>query len=190
MEGFMPFDVEYFEIKDLILVKPRVFFDDRGYFLETYKKSDFVDFGICCDFVQDNYSLSKKNVIRGLHYQVAPKAQGKLVSVKRGKIIDFAVDIRKNSATFGQYVGAELSSDNHFMLWIPAGFAHGFVSLEDNTVVTYKCTNEYSKEHERGIIWNDSDIGIDWRVENPIISEKDIELERLSAVCEAYKSGM
>jgi dTDP-4-dehydrorhamnose 3,5-epimerase len=175
----MPFDVEYFDIKDLILVKPRVFFDNRGYFLETYKRSDFKKIGICDDFVQDNYSLSKKGVIRGLHFQIGPKGQGKLVSVKKGKIIDVAVDVRKESATFGKYVMAELSSDNHYMLWIPEGFAHGFVSLEENTVVAYKCTNEYSKEHERGIIYNDPDIGIDWNIKNPIVSEKDLELKRL-----------
>lgn len=124
-------------------------------------------------FVQDNFSVSKKGTLRGLHYQAPPMAQGKLVSVLKGRVLDVAVDIRVGSPTYGQHVVVELSGDNHRQLWIPQGFAHGFLVLEDDTYFTYKCTNVYSKEHDRGVLWNDPALGIDWQIENPIVSEKD-----------------
>ena len=141
--------------------------------MESYRESDFRANGITFDFKQDNHSKSPKNVLRGLHYQLEPYAQGKLVKVVTGRIFDVAVDIRKGSPTFGKGVSAELSEENKQILWIPPGFAHGFLSLEDNTNVLYKSTNEYNKESERGILWNDPEIGVKWPVSNPILSEKD-----------------
>lgn len=169
----MPFQFKRLEIPDLILVIPKVFRDDRGFFLETYKRSDFVKFGIKEQFNQDNHSFSRKGVLRGLHYQLNPKAQGKLVRCLKGKIFDVAVDIRKGSPTFGKWVGVELSEDNFHMLYIPPGFAHGFVVLSEEAHVLYKVTNEYSPEHDRGIIWNDPTININWPISNPILSDKD-----------------
>ena len=133
----------------------------------------YAEVGIGYSFVQDNESFSQKNTIRGLHFQCGNHAQGKLVRVITGKIIDYAVDIRHGSPTFGKYVSAELSGDNHNQLWIPPGFAHGFEVLEDNTIVQYKCTKRYSKKHDRGIIYNDPDINICWETKDPILSEKD-----------------
>lgn len=169
----MPFNFKSLSIPDVILIEPFIFRDDRGAFAETYKLSDFKKIGILNNFVQDNYSISGKWVLRGLHYQIAPAAQGKLVRVARGRIFDVAVDIRKDSHYFGKWVGIELSEDNRYMLWIPAGFAHGFVALHDNTEVLYKTTEEYAPEFERGIIWNDPEIGIEWPVKNPVLSPKD-----------------
>ena len=171
----MPFEFERLEIEDLILVKPRVFCDDRGFFMETYKKSDFVANGINVDFNQDNHSKSKKGVLRGLHYQAAPKAQAKLVRCSRGKIFDVAVDIRKNSKTFGKWVGVFLSEENKHMFYIPVGFAHGFVVLSDEAELIYKASSEYSVNHDRGILWNDEKIGIDWEIDfEPVLNEKDM----------------
>jgi dTDP-4-dehydrorhamnose 3,5-epimerase len=143
--------------------------------METYKKSDFKKAGIDTDFVQDNHSKSVKGVLRGLHYQLEPKAQGKLVRCIRGKIFDVAVDIRKGSPTFGKWIGLELSEENKLMLWIPEGFAHGFLTLSEEAEIVYKVSGaEYSPEHDRGIRWNDPDIGIKWPLEGePILSEKD-----------------
>jgi dTDP-4-dehydrorhamnose 3,5-epimerase len=169
----MPFNFKSLSIPDVILIEPFIFRDKRGAFAEIYKLSDFKKIGILDNFVQDNYSISGKWVLRGLHYQIAPAAQGKLVRVARGRIFDVAVDIRKSSPYFGKWVGIELSEDNRYMLWIPAGFAHGFVALEDNTEVLYKTTEEYATEFERGIIWNDPEIGIEWPVKNPVLSPKD-----------------
>jgi dTDP-4-dehydrorhamnose 3,5-epimerase len=169
----MPFNFKSLSIPDVILIEPFIFRDERGAFAEMYKLSDFKKLGILDNFVQDNYSISGKWVLRGLHYQIAPAAQGKLVRVARGRIFDVAVDIRKDSPYFGKWVGIELSEDNRHMLWIPAGFAHGFVALEDNTEVLYKTTEEYAPEFERGIIWNDPEIGIEWPVKNPVLSPKD-----------------
>ncbi|MEN3039645.1 MAG: dTDP-4-dehydrorhamnose 3,5-epimerase [Candidatus Kryptonium sp.] len=171
----MPFEFKRLEIPDLYLVIPRVFGDNRGFFMETYKKSDFLEVGIRCDFFQDNHSFSKREVLRGLHYQLHPKAQGKLVRCLRGKIWDVAVDIRKGSPTYGKWVAVELSSENKYALWIPPGFAHGFVALEDAEVL-YKTTEEYCPELDRGIIWNDPDLNISWPIAKPIISEKDSKL--------------
>ena len=175
----MPFEFEPLDIPDLILVKPKVFGDERGFFMETYKASEFKKNGINYDFVQDNHSKSQKGVLRGLHYQLRPMEQGKLVRCVRGRIWDVAVDIRKGSPWYGKWVAVELSEENKLMLWIPPGFAHGFVALEDNTEVIYKVTKEYSPELERGIIWNDPDIGIDWPVKNPKLSERDSRLPPL-----------
>ena len=171
----MPFEFERMEIPDVILVKPKVFGDDRGFFMETFKKSDFVKHGINPDFVQDNHSKSERGVVRGLHYQLNPKAQGKLVRVSRGKLIDVVVDIRKGSPFYGKWLSVELSEENKHMLWMPPGFAHGVCILEDDTDLLYKATGEYSLEHDRGILWNDPEIGVDWPIDNPSLSEKDMK---------------
>ncbi|MCI0468504.1 MAG: dTDP-4-dehydrorhamnose 3,5-epimerase [Nitrospirae bacterium] len=170
----MPFNFKSLSIPAVKLIEPRVFPDGRGFFLEFYKHSDFRNNGIPDHFVQDNHSRSARNVLRGLHYQKDPKAQGKLVRCLTGNIFDVAVDIRKGSPTFGEWVGAGLSDENNHMLYIPPGFAHGFVVLSDIAEVIYKCTEEYSHESERGIIWNDPDINIDWRITEPLLSEKDM----------------
>ncbi len=175
----MPFEFEALQLSGLMLIKPRIFGDDRGFFLETYKRSDFLKAGIDRDFVQINHSRSRKGVLRGLHYQLNPKAQGKLVQCLRGRVLDVAVDIRKASPTFGRYVMVELSEENHHMLYIPEGFAHGFLVLSDVADILYGVTEEYSPEHDRGIIWDDPDIGIDWPVKEPILSEKDRALPPL-----------
>lgn len=169
-------ETEKFFIDGLILIKPKVFVDERGYFFESFNEDRYRAVGIPVDdFLQDNVSCSKRGVLRGLHFQSAPCAQGKLVSVLRGKVLDVAVDIREGSPTFGKYIAVELSSENHHQLWIPAGFAHGFLSLEDDTLFSYKVTAPYSKEHEGGIRYDDPDIGIEWpHIEGGlVVSEKD-----------------
>lgn len=173
------FDFRRLDIPDVILVEPRVFRDSRGFFMEFYRTSDFRKNGIDYDFVQDNHSRSGRFVLRGFHYQLRPYEQGKLVRCIRGRIIDVALDIRKGSPWYGKYVAVELSEYNNLMLWIPPGFAHAFLGLEEQNEVIYKVTKEYSAEHERGIIWNDPDIGLGWNIENPILSEKDRNLPRL-----------
>lgn len=160
-------------ISGLLILEPKSFGDDRGFFRETYQKQRYAEIGIHEEFVQDNLSLSHKGVVRGLHYQAPPFDMGKLVSVAAGKVLDVAVDIRFGSPTFGKYVSVELSAENGKQFWIPSGFAHGFMALEDNTVFMYKCTNVYSPEHDRGILWNDPVIGIDWPSIQAIVSEKD-----------------
>lgn len=170
----MPFEFIKMEIPDIILIKPKVFRDERGFFLETYRYSDFAAAGIKENFVQDNYSGSARGVLRGLHYQKNPNAQGKLIYCIKGKIFDAAVDIRKGSPTFRRWVSAVLTGENKNMIYIPQGFAHGFCVLSDTAEVMYKCTNEYSPDDDRGIIWNDSDINIDWPVKAPVLSEKDM----------------
>lgn len=170
----MPFEFEKQKIEDVILVKPNVFGDNRGFFMETYKKSAFFENGITAEFVQDNHSKSTKGVLRGLHFQAKPFGQAKLVRCTRGRIFDVAVDIRKNSKTFGQYVKVELSEENKNMLYIPNGFAHGFVALTDEVELMYKTSGEYAPSADRGILWNDKDINIDWNIDfQPILSEKD-----------------
>jgi dTDP-4-dehydrorhamnose 3,5-epimerase len=171
----MPFTSKKLSIPEIILIEPKVFGDIRGFFLETYKHSDFTKIGIHEHFVQDNYSRSSYGVLRGLHYQKNPDAQGKLVQCMRGRIFDVAVDIRKGSPTFGKWVSIELSEENHFILYVPTGFAHGFVTLGEVTDVMYKCTIEYSPANDRGIIWNDPEINIQWPVKDPILSVKDAE---------------
>lgn len=170
----MPFEFEKLELDGVVLIKPKVFGDNRGFFMETYKKSDFVNYGINVEFVQDNHSQSVKGVLRGLHYQALPKPQSKLIKCLKGKIYDVAVDIRKNSKTFGKWVKEELSDENNHMLFIPAGFAHGFVVLSDVAEILYKTDTEFSAEHDRGLLWCDEDINVDWGIDfEPILSEKD-----------------
>lgn len=166
-------------IPEVIVIESRRFEDDRGFFMELYKYSSLARLGIKEYFVQDNYSVSKKGVIRGLHYQKSPMAQAKLVRCINGEIFDVSVDIRKGSHTYGQWVGVRLSSQDGSMIYIPVGFAHGFAVLSDFAEVIYKCTKEYSPEDERGIIWDDPDINIKWHVNEPIISEKDKTHPRL-----------
>ncbi|MGZ3882911.1 MAG: dTDP-4-dehydrorhamnose 3,5-epimerase [Bacteroidia bacterium] len=162
-------------IKDLWLIAPKVFSDARGYFFESYNKELFDKNGLQLTFVQDNQSLSHKGVLRGLHFQNPPYAQGKLVRVITGAVYDVAVDIRKGSATYGKFFGAELSEENKQMMYIPEGFAHGFLTLRDNTVFSYKCTNVYNKASEDCIKWNDETIGIQWNYDQPLLSEKDLQ---------------
>lgn len=149
-------------ISEVILIKPKVFGDSRGFFMESYKKSLFALNGITEEFVQDNHSKSTRNVLRGLHYQLNPKPQGKLLRCVSGAIFDVAVDIRHGSPTFGKWVGYELSAGNKHILWVPAGFAHGFLTLEDDTEVLYKTSGDYAPEYERGIKYDDPEIGIVW----------------------------
>ena len=172
----MQFTFTKLDIPEVILVEAQSFSDDRGFFLETFKESVFISNGIDTKFVQDNFSHSIKGVLRGLHYQKNPKAQTKLVTVLRGKIFDVAIDIRKDSPTFGKWVGEILSENNHKLLCVPEGFAHGFYVLSEEADVLYKVSQEYSPEHDRGIIWNDPEIDIDWPVDKPIISKKDLQL--------------
>lgn len=160
-------------LKDLIIIEPTIFSDDRGYFFESFRASILEDRGWDLRFIQDNESMSNKGAARGLHLQAPPFGQDKLLRVVRGSIYDVAVDVRKYSPTYGQYFGLELNEDNKAMLFVPQGFAHGFACLEDNTIVQYKCSNYYNKASEQGIRWDDPDIGIDWPIADPIISEKD-----------------
>jgi len=175
----MPFTFKKLDIHDIILIEAKSFSDDRGFFLENFKKSSFVSNGIDTQFVQDNFSHSVRGVLRGLHYQKTPKAQAKLVVALRGEIFDVAVDIRKNSPTYGKWVGEILSEQNHNMLYIPEGFAHGFCVLSNEADVLYKVNNEYSPEHEKGIIWNDPTINISWPIKEPILHQKDNKLSNL-----------
>ena len=158
-------------IDGLLTIEPKIFADPRGMFYEVYSESKYEEHGISC-FVQDNHSISKKGVVRGLHYQVN-SVQSKLVRVTRGEIFDVAVDIRKQSPTYGKWWGLSLSETNNFQLYIPIGFAHGFCVLSELAEVLYKCSDYYSPENERGILWNDPDLAIDWPVKDPILSEKD-----------------
>ena len=158
-------------IDGLLTIEPKIFADPRGMFYEVYSENKYEEYGIPC-FVQDNHSVSKKGVLRGLHYQVNP-GQGKLVRVTRGEVFDVAVDIRKQSPTYGKWWGLSLSETNNFQLYIPIGFAHGFCVLSESAEVLYKCSDYYSPENERGILWNDPDLAIDWPVKDPILSEKD-----------------
>jgi dTDP-4-dehydrorhamnose 3,5-epimerase len=167
------------DIASVILVEPTAFPDPRGFFSETYKQSEFGRNGIPHTFVQDNHSRSKRGVLRGLHYQKKPAGQAKLVSAIRGEILDVAVDIRKGSLSYGRWVAAVLSDQNHRLLFVPEGFAHGFVVLSEEADVVYKVTAEYSAENERGIIWNDPLIGIDWPIKDPVLSLKDAQFPTL-----------
>ncbi len=167
--------IEKFNIEGLLLLSPRVFADDRGYFFESFNQEAFEKaVGYSVEFCQDNESYSHQNVLRGLHFQKPPYAQGKLVRVTRGAVLDVAVDLRKGSKTYGQHVKVEVSAENKKQFWVPAGFAHGFITLTDDTIFNYKCTNYYNKESEGGLNWDDPALGIDW--ENkvlPLLSEKD-----------------
>lgn len=175
----MPFTFTKTELDGVIIVEPRIFSDERGFFLESYKSSDFKDNGIDVDFLQDNHSRSTKGVLRGLHFQKAPKAQAKLVRCTQGRIFDVAVDIRPDSNNYKKWVGYELSGENKRMLYIPAGFAHGFVVLSETAEVLYKASKEYSAENDAGIRWDDPEIGVNWGYDNPLVSEKDKNLPYL-----------
>lgn len=166
--------VSTFQLEGLLLIEPKIFQDDRGFFFESFNKEKYKEIlGGNIDLVQDNISVSKKNVLRGLHFQSPPFAQGKLVTVIKGRVLDVAVDLRKDSATYGQYQSIELSAENKLQFWVPPGFAHGFLALEDETIFSYKCSNYYSPKHENTILWNDANLSIDWKINNPIISDKD-----------------
>lgn len=163
-------------IPDVLIIEPDVFGDDRGFFFESYNKKSFGEVtGITTEFVQDNHSKSSKGVLRGLHYQIK-QAQDKLVRVTDGEVLDIAVDLRRLSSTFGQWVGVKLSAENKRQLWIPQGFAHGFVVLSETAEFLYKTTDYYAPEHERCIKWNDTDLAIDWQFDDqPLVSEKDAQ---------------
>jgi len=167
-------------IKDLFVIEPKLWQDSRGYFYESYNQRFFEQAGITANFVQDNESSSKKGALRGLHAQASPFAQGKLVRVVQGSVIDIAVDIRKDSPTYGQHFAIKLSGENHKQLWVPPGFLHGFLTLEDDTIFTYKVTNYYDKASEIGVIWDDPTINIDWtaylNANEILLSDKDLVL--------------
>lgn len=160
-------------IDGLLILEPRVFKDDRGLFFESFNQELFEQAAGKVHFIQDNQSVSKKGVLRGLHFQNNPHAQGKLVRVAQGSVIDVAVDIRRNSPTYGQHVAVMLSAENKKQFWIPEGFAHGFVSLEDNTIFCYKCTDYYAPQCEGSLRWNDKDLAINWGINQPLVSDKD-----------------
>jgi dTDP-4-dehydrorhamnose 3,5-epimerase len=163
-------------IKNLFEITPKLFHDERGFFFESYSQKVFKENGINAVFIQDNQSFSKKNVLRGLHYQTGDFAQGKLVRVIKGKVLDVAVDLRKGSPTYGKHEAVILDDVKCNMLYVPEGFAHGFLAMEE-TILVYKCTNIYNKGSEGGILWNDPDLNIDWQAKDPIVSEKDRELK-------------
>ena len=170
------------EIDGLLVIQPDIFKDERGFFFESFSKQSYKELGITDEFVQDNISTSNKGTVRGLHYQIGEKAQGKLCQVIEGEVLDVAVDIRFNSPTFGKHFAQILNSDLKTQLWIPKGFAHGFSVLSDEAIFSYKCTNYYSKPHERAILFNDPDLSIDWKVETPIVSEKDLKAVRFKNI--------
>lgn len=176
----MPFSFKKLDIPDVVLIEPKSFTDERGYFAEIYKSSDFKQFGIDKQFVQVNHSCSKRDTLRGLHYQLIPMAQVKYVRAIVGEIFDVAVDIRIGSPWYGKWVGESLSAKNKKMMYIPEGFAHGFSVLSDTAEMVYYCTEEYAPEYDRGVIWNDPGIQVHWPVKNPILSEKDGQLPLLS----------
>ncbi|MBE9594074.1 MAG: dTDP-4-dehydrorhamnose 3,5-epimerase [Proteobacteria bacterium] len=184
----MTFEFKKLEIPDVILIKPKVFEDERGFFMETYKKEEFEEkAGIKGEFIQDNHSKSKYGVLRGLHFQKKLYAQAKIVRCIRGEIYDVAVDLRKNSPTFGKYVGVTLSEDNRYQLHVPGGCAHGFLVLSDAAEVFYKADNVYAPDYEGGLIWNDPDINIPWPNDNPSLSQKDQKLPTLRELIENIK---
>ena len=166
-------NIETTPLKDVLILTPAVFKDDRGYFFESFNHQKTAEF-IKCLFVQDNESLSQKNVLRGLHFQIPPFAQDKLVRVIKGSVLDVAVDLRKSSPTYGQHFSIVLSGDNKKQLFIPAGFAHGFLTLEDHTIFSYKCSNYYEKSAEQTILWNDNSLNIEWNCNQPLLSDKDL----------------
>ncbi len=170
----MPFQFKKTRLPDIVLIEPKIFIDERGFFSELYKESEFKANGINGAFLQVNRSMSKKNVLRGLHYQMDPKAQDKLVFVLKGEIFDVVVDIRKGSPSFGHWVAERLSAENRHMLFIPAGFAHGYCVLSDEAEFVYYCSREYAPELERNIIWNDPVINIDWPIKDPVLSPRDL----------------
>ena len=161
-------------IEGLLVIKPNIFGDDRGHFFESWSKESFAKNGLNLDFVQDNQSLSSKGVLRGLHFQNPPFAQGKLVRVIKGAVLDVVVDIRKESSTYGKHFSIELNEENKTICWIPPGFAHGFLTLEDDTIFTYKCTGVYNSASEETLLWSDKDLNIDWQAIKPLVSDKDL----------------
>ncbi len=167
-------EIKQVGFQGLLTIQPSVYHDSRGYFFESYNKENLKQFGVDVDFVQDNQSLSAKNVLRGMHYQNPPYAQGKLLSVIKGAVLDVVIDLRKKSPYYGKYFSIVLSEENKTMFWVPPGFAHGFLSLAENTIFVYKCTQVYNKASEGSILWNDPEININWGVKNPIVSEKDL----------------
>lgn len=173
-------------LKEVLEFEPDVFKDNRGFFLESFNKQKYEEHGLYLDFVQDNISRSTKGTIRGLHYQVNPNAQGKLCYVVKGRVLDVAVDIRFNSPTFGQHTVIELSDEKMNQIWIPPGFAHGFSVLSDEVIFMYKCTDFYNKSAERSILYNDPDLNIEWRVENPIVSEKDLKAKSFREIASEF----
>ncbi len=174
--------VEKTNIEGLLIIKPDIFADSRGYFFEAFNKNKYSEMGINVNFVQDNFSKSVKGTIRGLHYQVGEFAQDKLCEVLYGKVLDIAVDIRFGSPTFGKYFALELSDENHYLFFIPKGFAHGFSVLTDEAIFHYKVSNFYSKKDERAIIYNDETLAIDWQVKNPLLSEKDLHAKKFNEI--------
>jgi dTDP-4-dehydrorhamnose 3,5-epimerase len=184
--------IERLEIADVLLLTPNKYGDPRGFFSETFRADAFADFGVDVTFVQDNHVYSaQKNVLRGLHFQVPPRAQGKLVRCTRGAILDVGVDIRVGSPTYGRHVAVELSAANWHQLWVPPGFAHGYVTLQDDCEVVYKVTDYYAPECDRGITWDDPALGIDWRISGSdvILSDKDKKLPRLADAPAAFQFG-
>lgn len=170
------------QLNGILLIQPNVISDTRGYFFESFQANEFKQNGIEANFVQDNFSKSAKNTIRGLHYQVSSNAQGKLCQVIAGKVLDVAVDIRFGSPTFGKYFSVELSEENHFQVWIPPGFAHGFSVISDEAVFHYKCTAYYSKKDERTILYSDKTLNINWKNDLPIVSEKDFSAKKFNEI--------
>jgi len=172
--------IEETELMGLYIIEPKVFEDDRGYFFESYNQKRFAEHDLNLNFIQDNQSKSCKNVLRGLHFQNPPSAQGKLIQVIKGSVLDVAVDIRKNSETYGQHVTVILSESNKKMMYISVGFAHGFLTMEDETIFSYKCTNFYDPSLESSILWDDPELNIDWKIETPILTEKDKYAQRFN----------
>tara|TARA_B100001939_G_C16924303_1_gene610835 strand:- start:27 stop:575 length:549 start_codon:yes stop_codon:yes gene_type:complete len=178
--------IERTPIKDLLVIHPQVHEDSRGNFFESWNKDLFKKITNGLDFVQDNQSYSKKNVLRGLHFQNPPYEQGKLVRVIKGSVLDVAVDIRKDSDTYGSYYSIELNDENKIIFWIPPGFAHGFLTLKDNTIFSYKCTSFYNKDSEGSILYNDKDLNINWGVKNPIVSNKDASASSFKSLISSF----
>ncbi|HPC94160.1 MAG TPA: dTDP-4-dehydrorhamnose 3,5-epimerase [Sedimentisphaerales bacterium] len=174
------------QIEGLLLIQPDVYRDQRGYFFEQYRRDRYEQIGLPAEFVQDNCSCSRQGTVRGLHYQIGASAQGKLTTVLYGRVLDVAVDVRFGSPTFGEHVAVELSNENCLQFWIPPGFAHGFSVLSEVAVFSYKCTSLYSKEDERSVLFSDPDLGIDWKVTNPIVSAKDLAAPRLRSIERDY----
>ena len=170
------------ELEGVLVIEPDFFQDPRGFFFESYNKQKYEEAGLKFDFVQDNISKSSKGVVRGLHYQTGEYAQGKLCQVLTGSVLDVAVDIRFGSPTFGKHFSVELTGENHKQIWIPPGFAHGFSVLSDDTIFSYKCTAFYSRDDERAIFYNDYDLDIEWKVEKPIVSDKDLKAKKFKDI--------
>jgi dTDP-4-dehydrorhamnose 3,5-epimerase len=184
----MNFEFRELAIPEVKLITPETFTDERGFFMETYKKSVFDKAGIREDFVQDNHSSSRKNILRGLHYQIPPRDQAKLIRCIRGEIFDVVVDIRRGSPHFGEWLGEYLNEDNRKMIFVPSGFAHGYLVLSDKAEIVYKISEEYSKNHERGLLWKDPEVSIDWPLSvSPILSKKDQKLPLLKDAGEDFR---